>query len=63
MNPYVTGMVIKVNGVKKILFYCNRDGLFFINVLRGIDDKQHCYDDIEERKALEETAKKLFENH
>ena len=30
---------VKINGVKKILFYCNRDGLFSINVLKGIDDK------------------------
>ena len=26
---------IKINGVKKILFYCNRDGLFSINVTKG----------------------------
>ena len=51
---------VKINGVKKILFYCNRDGLFSINVLKGIDDKQKSYDDIEERRALEETAKLLF---
>lgn len=51
---------VKINGVKKILFYCNRDGLFSINVVRGIDDKQPCYDNAEERRALEEVAKKLF---
>lgn len=51
---------VKINGVKKLLFYCNRDGLFTINILKGIDDKQSCYDDAEERKALEETAKKIF---
>ena len=51
---------IKINGVKKIFFYCNRDGLFFINVVKGIDDKQASYDDVEERRALEEAAKKLF---
>lgn len=51
---------IKINGVKKILFYCNRDGLFAIDVLKGIDDKHTSYDDIEERKALEEAAKMLF---
>ena len=51
---------VKINGVKKILFYCNRDGLFSHKILKGIDDKQSCYDDIEERKALEERAKKLF---
>ena len=51
---------IKINGVKKILFYCNRDGLFSIDVIKGIDDKNTSYDDIEERKALEQAAKMLF---
>ena len=51
---------VKINGVKKILFYCNRDGLFSINVVKGIDDRQSCYDNTEERKALEEMAKKLL---
>ena len=51
---------IKINGVKKILFYCNRDGLFSINVMKGIDDKQTAYDDTEERRALEHAAKQLF---
>ena len=51
---------VKINGVKKIYFYCNRDGLFSINVVKGIDDKQNAYDDVEERRALEEMAKKLF---
>ena len=51
---------VKMNGVKKILFYCNRDGLFSISVVKGIDDKKNSYDDIKERKALEETAKLLF---
>ena len=50
----------KINGVKKILFYCKRDGLFFINIVKGIDDKETAYDDIKERRKLEETAKKLF---
>ena len=51
---------IKINGVKKILFYCNRDGLFSHNVIRGIDDKQTSYDDVEERQSLEQAATKLF---
>lgn len=50
----------KINGVKKILIYCNRDGLFSINVVKGIDDRQVAYDDVEERRALEQTAEKLF---
>ena len=51
---------IKINGVKKIFFYCNRDGLFSINVVKGIDDKQVSYDDINERRELEQVAKMLF---
>ena len=50
----------KINGVKKILFYCNRDGLFSMNVVKGIDDKRASYDDVEERRALERTAKMLL---
>lgn len=50
----------KINGVKKILFYCNRDGLFSMDVVKGIDDKRASYDDAEERRALEQTAKLLF---
>ena len=50
----------KINGVKKILFYCNRDGLFSIDILKGIYDKETSYDDVEKRRKLEETAKKLF---
>lgn len=51
---------IKIRGVKKIFFYCNRDGLFSINVVKGIDDKDISYDNIEERKALEEVARRLL---
>ena len=51
---------VQVRGVKKILFYCNRDGLFSLNVVKGIDDKRSSYDDTKERQELEEVAKKLF---
>ena len=51
---------VKINGVKRILFYCNRDGLFSINVIKGINDRQHSYDDAEERRVLEQTARMLF---
>ena len=51
---------VKINGVKRILFYCNRDGLFSVTPVKGIDDKQASYDDTEERKALEYAAKVLF---
>ena len=36
----------KINGVKRILFYCNRDGLFYIDPVKGIDDKEINYDDV-----------------
>ena len=49
-----------IRGVKKILFYCNRDGLFFINTIKGIDDKECSYDNTEERRELEQAAKILF---
>ncbi len=50
----------RIRGVKRILFYCNRDGLFYMDVVKGIDDKDSGYDDYSERKVLEETAKVLF---
>ena len=51
---------LSIRGVKRILFYCNRDGLFYINTIKGIDDKECSYDDTEERRALEHAAKMLF---
>ena len=51
---------VKMNGVKKIFFYCNRDGLFSLKVVKGIDNRQTSYEDIEERSALEDAAKRLF---
>lgn len=50
----------KISSVKKILFYCNRDGLFFINIMKGIDDREAAYDNAEERRELEQAAKMLF---
>lgn len=50
----------QMNGVKQIFFYCNRDGLFYINVNKAIDGRESAYDTVEERRALEETAKMLF---
>jgi len=50
----------KMNVVRKIFFYCNRDGLFSIDVHKAIHGRQSAYDDTNERKALEQTAKKLF---
>lgn len=50
----------KINGVKKLLFYCNRDGLFYWDVVKGIDDKESSYDDVNERRELEKMARKLL---
>jgi len=50
----------KINGVKKIFFYCNKDGLFSIDIIKAIDGRESAYDDVEERRELEQTAKILF---
>ncbi|MBO4775586.1 MAG: helix-turn-helix domain-containing protein [Lachnospiraceae bacterium] len=50
----------KVRGIKKILFFCNRDGLFESEIIKGIDDKESGYFYSKERKELEETAKLMF---
>lgn len=50
----------KISGVKKIYFYCNRSGLFYLEPLKGIDDRTGSYEDTEERRQLEAMAKKLF---
>lgn len=50
----------KINGVKRIFFYCNKDGLFSIDIIKAIDGRESAYDDVEERRALEQTAKILF---
>ncbi len=46
----------KISGVRKICFYCNRDGLFSQDVVKGIDDKENGYDDAQERMELEKAA-------
>ena len=51
---------LKIRGVKRIFFYCNRDGLFSIDPIKGIDDKESGYDDAEERRELEKAARMLF---
>ena len=50
----------KRDGVRSILFYCNRDGLFRIEVIKGIDDRNMCYDNTQERRELEQAAKIIF---
>ena len=50
----------KISGVRKIYFYCNRNGLFSQDVVKGIDDKESGYDDTQERRELEQVADMLF---
>ena len=50
----------KIRGVRKIFFYCNHDGLFSTDIVKGIDDKESGYDNSQERKELEKLADKLF---
>lgn len=50
----------KIRGVKRIYFYCNRDGLFYIDPVKGIDDKESGYDDSQERRELEKAAEMLL---
>jgi transcriptional regulator with XRE-family HTH domain len=50
----------KIRGVRRIFFYCNRDGLFSIDPVKGIDDKESGYDDLQEQRELEKAADMLF---
>ena len=50
----------RIRDVKKILFYCNRDGLFEHDIVKGIDDKVSGYDDTQDRRELERSADMLF---
>ena len=50
----------KMSGVKKIYFYCNRSGLFSLDLVKGIDDRKRGYDDTEERRQLAAAARMLF---
>ena len=50
----------KTSMVKRIYFYCNRDGLFYVDVHKAIDGRNKAYDDTKERRELEQAAKMLF---
>lgn len=50
----------QMRGVKKMLFYCSKDGLFSMTVHRAIHGRPGAYDDTQERRELEQTAQKLF---
>lgn len=50
----------QVRGVKQLFFYCNRDGLFRLNVKPSIDARRASYDETAQRRALEQTAARIF---
>ena len=50
----------KIRGVRRIFFYCKRDGLFSVEPVKGVDDKESGYDDSQERRELEKAADMLF---
>ena len=50
----------KLRGVRRICFFCSRDGLFFVDPVRGIDDRESGYDVTKEREELERAADALF---
>lgn len=50
----------QMRGVKQIVFFCNRDGLFSVRVHPAIDGRPGSYDDAAHRQTLELAAKKLF---
>ena len=50
----------RMSGVKRFFFYCNRDGLFRMDPVKGIDDREKGYDDTRERRELENAAKMIF---
>ena len=52
----------KIRGVRRIFFFCNHDGLFSIDPVKGIDDRESGYDNYRERRELEKTADMLFGN-
>ena len=52
--------VKKTEDPRRICFFCNRDGLFTIDVVKGIGDKESGYDDSTERREPEKAADMLF---
>ena len=50
----------QMRGVRRIYYYCNRDGMYCTDVHKAIDGRRGAYDDTEERRALENAAKALF---
>ena len=46
----------KVNGVRRILYYCNQDGLFYLDVHRAVNGRQAAYDNADKMRAPEHAA-------
>ena len=57
---YEAEVRLKIRGVKKIYCFCNRDGLFYIDVNKHIDGRDKQYDDTNECRELEKMAGRLF---
>lgn len=51
----------KMQGVRKIFFFCNKDGLFSLDVKKGIDDKEAAYSDHEIRRKQEKIMDIFYE--
>lgn len=50
----------QVRAVRRIYFWCNRDGLYYTDVHRAIDARTHSAREIAERRALEAAAKAVL---
>ncbi|MGN1206557.1 MAG: hypothetical protein ACI4SQ_06170 [Eubacterium sp.] len=51
----------KMQGVRKIYCFCNKDGLLSISVKKGVDDKEAVYSDSEIRRKQEQIMDVLYE--
>ena len=51
----------KMQGVRKIFYFCNTDGLFSMDVKKGIDDKEAAYSDHEIRRKQEKIMDIFYE--
>lgn len=50
----------KIRGVKRLYFYCNKDGLFFLDIKKYVDGRERSHEDTKERREPEEMAGRLF---
>jgi hypothetical protein len=53
---------VSANMIKSKFYVCPvcGNGLFYLDVLKGIDDRDKSFDDVEERRALERAADNMF---